>query len=167
MVTVALSTRIPTASAQDDQLMMLMVSRWRQADDRVPGFDRGIEDEISACCARWPEEQQSASAARPRSPPQSTTPETPRADDRMNGPAPGFLRAGRRVARICGSLSWDLRDHIQRGSSGRVFSTSQQGPMALQPHNVGLRRSSHRARGTFAHVQDAAIARGDRQVVHS
>ena len=166
MVTVASSTRMPTASASPPRVMMLRV--WPSADSSAMEnrIASGIEITITRVERQLPRNSRIIRLVRAAAmTPSLTTPDTA-ARTKMDWSASGTtfsdLRQGLLQAR---QHRLDVIHDVEGGGRAALQHRHQHGATAIHAHHIALGRRAVAHMGDVAHVDGGAVHLLDRQVV--
>ena len=167
MVTVASSTRMPTASARPPRVMMLMVSPSADRQMIEARIDSGMEMAMISVLRQLPRNSRIMSAVSAAAITASRTTPAIAARTKIDwSPTRSILKSGRQLRRgsAAGARLMLLDDVERRGAAG-LEHAHQHAAVAVAAHDVGLRRVAVAHVRHVAHVDDAAVAGRDRQVV--
>ncbi len=158
IVTVASSTRIPTASARPPRVMMLSVSpsAYRtKIDDRI---DSGIETAMMQVLRQLPRNSRISAAVRPAAISASRTTPLMAARTKTDWSNSGviLMSLGRSCA-SAGNCASNALDDVEGRGAAVLEHRQQHAALAVLAHDVGLRRKS------VAHVGDFATDRSSRR----
>ena len=156
MVTVASSTRMPTASARPPSVMMLMVSRRTLSTMIEVRIESGIETAMISVLRQLPRKIRIISPVRQAAMMASRTTPLTAARTKIDWSASGWIFSSRRQRlrdRAAGSARMPL-DDIERGGVAGFQNRDQRAALAVLADDVGLRREA------VAHVRHVAHVDG-------
>ena len=166
IVTVASSTRMPTASARPPSVMTLMVWPSRESAVNELKTASGIETVMMRVDRQLPRKtknHESCERRRDQSLPHDG------GDGRFD--EVGLVRnelevdAGRKRGFDCGEASLDARDDVERGRRADLENGHQNALAPVELDDIGLRRRTVVDVGDVAHEHDGAVDHLDRQIV--
>ena len=166
IVTVASSTRMPTASARPPRVMMLMVSPSADRQMIEARMDSGMEMAMISVLRQLPRNSRIMSAVRAAAMTASRTTPPIAARTKIDwSPTRSMLNPSGSCPRILGRRCLMLLDDVERRGAAGLEHAHQHATVAVAAHDVGLRRVAVAHVRHVAHIDDAAVAGRDRQVV--
>ncbi len=167
MVTVASSTRMPTASARPPSVMMLMVSPSALSTSTEERMESGMETAMISVLRQLPRKMRIIRPVRAAAMTASRITPSTEARTKMDWSASGCIfRSGGRVEAMRGQQVARAGDNIERGAFAGFEDRDERAALAIQADDVGLRREA------VAHVGDVADINGgvadllDGKIVH-
>ncbi len=165
IVTVASSTRMPTASARPPSVMMLSVSPIADSMMMAPSTASGIETAMMTVERQLPRNSRIitlvSSAA--MTPSKATPVMAPRTNSDWS-PIKPILSASGSESLTSMTLLLDAGDDIERRDRSGLQHHHQDRTVAVDVHDIGLRRVAVAHAGDVADIDHGAVDRLDRQV---
>ena len=166
MVTVASSTRMPTASARPPRVMILIVSPRALRITIALRIESGIEIAITTVLRQFPRKRRIIAAVRHAAMTASLMTPSTAARTKSDWSKSGWMRSsGGRPAAIRGQRRLHLADDVERGCAAGLVGGEQRAALAVLAHDVGLHLESVADVRDVAHVNHRAVDGLDRQVV--
>ena len=149
IATVASSTRMPTASASPPRVMMLMVSPSALSTMIEVRIDSGIETAMISVLRQLPRKSRIISAVRQAAMIASCTTPSIAARTKTDWSASGLISSsGGSAGSDARQRRLDLVDDVERRGVARLQDRQQRRALAVDAHDVGLRRKPSRTCAT-------------------